>query len=144
MVSKGKNSKLTYMVIADFAFPGENGKPGIIGIFDTLGVPNFPAQHPELFVVANIKGSENSEHEVALELEDPSGNNLLLPNSPKIKVHLSGTGSGNVVHRFFNLSFKQVGLHKFVLSVDGEKVGQAELQVLKITRQASNERNNPN
>lgn len=131
-MAKNKNLKLNYMVISDYAFPGQNGKAGVIGIFDTIGIPNFPGGHPELFVVANIKGKENSEHQALLELMDPSGNNLLPSNQPKMKVRLSGTGSGTVVQRVFNILFKQAGIHKFVLKVDNEELGEAELSVMKV------------
>jgi len=129
-----ENVSINFMIISDYAFTGENGKVGIVGIFDLLGVPNFPAQHPEMFLVANIKGKENSEHEVELILENPNGENLLTPNPPKLKVRLSGTGSGNLIQRFLNLTFKQAGFHKFVLLIDGKKTGETQLSVIKINK----------
>ncbi|SRR3990172_7774853 len=132
----GKNLSevnVDFMIVSDYAFVGENGKLNIIGVFDIIGVSQFPSGHPELFVVAKITGKENSEHEIEINLEDPDGENLLVPIPPKLKVKLSGTGDGSVIQRFFNLNFKKAGVHKFQLLKDGKKISKAKLTVMKIT-----------
>lgn len=124
--------KVDLMVVSDFAFVGENGKAGIIGLFDMIGVRQFPTGHPELFVVAKLRGEEGARHELVLDLVDPSNESLLKPNPQKMQIQLGGTGGGNIIQRFLNLMFKQPGVHKFRLLEGDEIIGETELSVVRI------------
>lgn len=71
-----------FILSCDYAFTIEGGKLALIGMFDIIGVRELPSNHPEMFVVAHLKGKENSEHEIKLKIENPEGKNILPQDTP--------------------------------------------------------------
>jgi hypothetical protein len=49
-------AEVEYLHVCDHAFPGENGKPCTIGIFDVLGAADFPVKHPHMAIAVQIRG----------------------------------------------------------------------------------------
>ncbi len=123
--------KVSFFLIADYAFAGESGKLGIIGIFDILGTTDFPRQHPIMYVVVNFKGIPSSTHEVEFQIISPSGKELLLPKPPKLKFTLSAAGSGNVIQSLLGVEFQEPGVHKINLMIHDQKIAETNLSVVK-------------
>lgn len=128
--------------MCDFAFISENGKPGLIGIFDMLGVKKVPAGHPQMFLFAQLAGEPGSEHKLTLQVEDPDGIHIKpVQGSVDIQVRLGSNGRGNVIHRFLNFPIQKTGVYKYSLYELDNKLGCVELSVMKIK---SGEKGMPN
>jgi hypothetical protein len=137
---KSKSLKVEFILLCDYAFISQGGKPGLIGIFDLLGVPKTPSGHPEMFLFAHLKGAANAEHTLELKVQGPNGKEMRPSlGSAIMKVRLSGTGQGNVIHRFLNFPIQNIGKYKFSLHEEGKRVGETRLSVIKIRGGAKQE-----
>ena len=59
-----ENIKFNYAHLCDLAFPSQDGKPNIIGIFKVIYSKKFPTVHPKFsvitsFTVEDAQGSHN-------------------------------------------------------------------------------------
>ena len=63
---------LDFAVVADYALVDQSGKMSVLGIFQHIWVPQFPAMHPRLHLVLRLKGrrTEVGEHQVQIKLLD--------------------------------------------------------------------------
>ena len=61
---------LDFAVVADYALVDQSGKMSVLGIFQHIWVPQFPAMHPRLHLVLRLKGrrTEIGEHRVQIKL----------------------------------------------------------------------------
>src|SRR5947208_15237327 len=70
---------LDFAVVADYALVDQSGKMSVLGIFQHIWVPQFPAMHPRLHLVLRLKGkrTEVGEHQVQIKLLDQEDVELL-------------------------------------------------------------------
>src|SRR5512145_1450976 len=70
---------LDFAVVADYALVDQSGKMSVLGIFQHIWVPQFPAVHPRLHLVLRLKGrrTEVGEHAVTIGLKDPQSREIL-------------------------------------------------------------------
>src|SRR5258707_8922306 len=70
---------LDFAVVADYALVDQSGKMSVLGIFQHIWVPQFPAMHPRLHLVLRLKGkrTEVGEHQVQIKLLDEDDAELL-------------------------------------------------------------------
>src|SRR5258708_37827769 len=70
---------LDFAVVADYALVDQTGKMSVLGIFQHIWVPQFPAMHPRLHLVLRLKGrrTEVGEHQVQIKLLDEDDGELL-------------------------------------------------------------------
>ena len=85
------------MHLCDYSFPGENGKPCIIGIFDRIGVSGFPAAHPLMSIAIQLRGTAHETVPIKIELGRPNGG-VLVRMEGQVAV---GDGGGAFIN--FNL-----------------------------------------
>lgn len=114
-------------VLADAATVDGSGKLNILGIFDRIGVREFPARHRRIALVLRFQAGANEagEHEVEIGLRSPSGEELMRLGG---KARVGGSRSGRTasavkvpqVLNLENVGFKEPGLHHFDVRVDGE------------------------
>ena len=112
-------------LLADAATIDASGKLSILGIFDRIGVVQFPAQHGRVSLVLRFTAgtSELGSHEVHIRMSDPGGAEVLSLNG---EMQLVGGGSARDVIRvphILNLDglvFTRPGMYSFDVKVDGE------------------------
>lgn len=112
-------------LLADAATIDASGKLNILGIFDRIGVAQFPAQHGRVTLVLRFTAgtSEVGPHEVHIRMSDPSGAEVL---SLSGEMQLGGGPSardGIRVPHILNLDgliFTVPGMYSFDVKVDGE------------------------
>jgi hypothetical protein len=66
-------------VLADGANVSQDGKLNILGIFNALGAPSFPATHPHMNLVICFEATraeEGKSKQVEIQLSDSDGNKL--------------------------------------------------------------------
>ena len=66
-------------LLADAATIDGAGKLNILGIFDRLHTPKFPARHPKMALVLRFSAplTETGSHEIEITLKDPVGSELM-------------------------------------------------------------------
>ena len=112
-------------LLADAATIDASGKLNILGIFDRIGVTQFPAQHGRVTLGLRFTAgtSEIGSHEVHIRMSDPSGAEVLSLNG---EIQLAGGPSahdGIRVPHILNLDglvFTGPGMYNFDVKVDGE------------------------
>ena len=112
-------------LLADAATIDASGKLSILGIFDRIGVVQFPAQHGRITLVLRFTAgiSEIGNHEVDIRMADPEGAEVL---SLSGEVQLAGGAVARDAIRvphILNLDglvFTRPGMYSFDVKVDGK------------------------
>jgi len=75
---------IDFAVLADYALIDQRGKLSILGMFQHVWVPRFPAVHPRTHLVLRVRGArtEIGTHTIQIRFVDESGTE-----------HLSGGGT---------------------------------------------------
>ncbi|MCH7892340.1 MAG: hypothetical protein IH921_12640 [Gemmatimonadetes bacterium] len=112
-------------LLADAATIDASGKLSILGIFDRIGVIQFPAQHGRVTLVLRfIAGtSEMGSHEVHIRMSDPGGAEVLSLTGEMQLVGGPSPRDGIRVPHILNLDglvFRGPGMYSFDVKVDGE------------------------
>ncbi|MED5200222.1 MAG: hypothetical protein VYB51_10490 [Gemmatimonadota bacterium] len=112
-------------LLADAATIDASGKLNILGIFDRIGVTQFPAQHGRVTLVLRFTAgtSEIGSHEVHIRMSDPSGAEVLSLNGEIQLAGGPGARDGIRVPHILNLDglvFTGPGMYNFDVKVDGE------------------------
>lgn len=121
---------------ADYANSGEGGKLNLMGIFDRIGVREFPAQHGQMvFVVRVLFEYEDSEaaHDIKVELRGPDGGKVLDVGG-KVNVGTISAGSfstNNLIFQLQGVPFERSGTYDFRVLSDGEELATLPLAVIK-------------
>ena len=112
-------------LLADAATIDASGKLNILGIFDRIGVTQFPAQHGRVTLVLRFTAgtSEIGSHEVHIRMSDPGGAEVLSLNGEIQMAGGPGARDGIRVPHILNLDglvFTGPGMYNFDVKVDGE------------------------
>ena len=111
--------------LADAATIDASGKLSILGIFDRIGVSQFPAQHGRITLVLRFTAgtSEIGSHDVHIRMTDPGGAEVLSLNGEMQLVGGVAAQDGIRVPHVLNLDglvFTGPGMYSFDVKVDGE------------------------
>jgi hypothetical protein len=111
--------------LADAATIDASGKLSVLGIFDRIGVSQFPAQHGRITLVLRFTAgtSEIGSHEVHIRMSDPGGAEVLSLNGEMQLVGGAAARDGVRVPHILNLDglvFTGPGSYSFDVKVDGE------------------------
>ncbi len=102
-----------------------SGNLNILGIFDRIGVVQFPAQHGRVTLVLRFTAgtSEIGSHEVHIRMSDPGGAEVLSLNGEMQLVGGRSARDAIRVPHILNLDglvFTRPGIYNFDVKVDGE------------------------
>lgn len=131
--------KIKYAHLADYVGAGANGKPILVGIFDSVfAVVPTPGgfRVPLSYLVVALEGSivDAGPHRVEIEIVD--GNRQPLDKGRyRFEMTLVPTGDGRplgglVVAQLTSLSLPEVGEYEFVVRVDDAELGTVSLALL--------------
>lgn len=117
-----------------------NGKLCVLGVFDTIGVRQFPVAHPHCSIAVRIvfHAGEEGRHQLKLALIDEDGRSLLPKIEPTLDVKMPDHmyfASSNLVFNLQGLKFEKAGHYSIDLSVDGKIAARIPLQVVQIQQQ---------
>src|SRR6266700_75663 len=116
---------LDFAVVADYALVDQSGKMSVLGIFQHIWVPQFPAMHPRLHLVLRLKGkrTEVGEHGVQIRLADDADTELLggsgTVNFAEPPAGVTEIEAAAVL--VFDVPFPHAGQYRFEITVDGER-----------------------
>lgn len=125
--------QLRFAFLAEHANVTEDGKLNVLGIFDRLYAPNFPALHRVLYLVASYEadpGDAQAAHEMEVRFIDPDAQAV---RDIRGRVELgSGKQVVNQLHVFNDLPFQVPGNYEFALVVNGEIVKTVGLELVEV------------
>lgn len=113
-------------LLADAATVDGSGKLNILGVFDRLTAPVFPAQHGRISLVLRFQATvqDAGRHQIQISFADPSGKEVVGLNG-EIQIGAGKqTAEGGVrVPQVLNLDgivFPTAGRYSFDVKIDGE------------------------
>jgi len=114
-------------MIADQFIVDPSGKYSIIGVWENLFAPAFPAIHPLMFILTLWKGEPNSSLQVETRIWTP--NQTLLMTTGAAVVRLSPVGKGMSVNQVFQTQFPMPGRYRVELLANGVSVHSYDLTI---------------
>lgn len=130
---------LDFAVLADYALVDQAGKLSVLGMFQHIWVPQFPAMHPRLHLVLHLKGkrTEIGEHQVQIRLLDEQDVEVLGGNGnvnfAEPPAGVTDIEAGAVL--VFDVPFTHAGAYRFEITIDGEKKSSVPLTVSQLPLQ---------
>lgn len=126
--------ELHSLLLCDYALTAKDGKISAVGIFSQINVPQLPAVHGRLFVVAVLE-AEPGPYPLVLQMVAPGGGEVL-PNPPRLQIDVpAGTTTANVIADLNGLELREIGRHRLELRSDDRVLGSAPFTVNLIFRQ---------
>ncbi|MBT3340447.1 MAG: hypothetical protein HOM34_01110 [Planctomycetes bacterium] len=110
---------LEWLHVCDYAFRDEQGKVGMIGLFDTLASAKLPGRLP-MFCVAFGVTDGVGEYNMGLQVIAPSGKVVDL-KLPPIQLH-NKKQKARAVLRLAGMPFEEYGQYVFRLVIEGSPV----------------------
>ena len=116
--------KIDFAVVSDYALVDQYGKLSVMGIFQHIWVPQFPALHPRLHLVLRVKGkrTEIGEHRVRIRFTGDGGNQILsgdgTVNFAEPPAGVTEIEAGAVL--VFDVPFERAGRYQFEINVDDD------------------------
>lgn len=113
--------KLNFLHLSDSAFFSQEGKLNIIGIFDKMSAPNFPAIS-SFALSLGISGDRGSYNLTVRIIHSETNKKLLeISSSVNVPIVIKETGgSANFVAKLVGVAFEKEGRYLIQLDVDGE------------------------
>jgi hypothetical protein len=116
--------KIDFAVVSDYALVDQYGKLSVMGIFQHIWVPQFPALHPRLHLVLRVKGkrTEIGEHRVRIRFTGDGGHQILsgdgTVNFAEPPAGVTEIEAGAVL--VFDVPFERPGRYQFEIVVDDD------------------------
>ena len=127
--------ELHSLLLCDYALTAKDGKISAVGIFSQINVPQLPAIHGRLFVVA-VLAADPGPYPLMLQIVAPSGAEVL-PSPPRLQIEVPpGTTTANVIADLNGLEVREIGRHRLELRSGDDVLGTAPFTVNLIFRQA--------
>ncbi len=130
-------------VLADYANISREGKLNIMGIFDTIFSPQFPATHPQAQLIIRFE-ADISEAETKKSLEirliDEDGKTLMTVPGEMVlgKAQAGEQLKSEGLVTMNNMVFPRAGRYEFKILVNGEHKATVPLKVLELPRAEKN------
>jgi hypothetical protein len=118
-----------YMHVCDYAFPAQNGKPGIIGIFSWIAGPAFPLVHPFMSIAVQLRSNAHELIPFVISLERQNGEVVqrFEGNAPA-----GEDGGAFICANLVNVVFPTDGRHTVKVSSAGQTLVLQSLELKKI------------
>jgi len=122
--------EVAYAFLADAATVDAGGKLNALGIFDSILVRSFPANHARLYVVLSLRtwGSEAGTHRLRLLYVDGDGKPLLPPIEHEFTAP-ARAASQKIIVEVNGLPLPAAGPYSFEAAVDGHHMVSLPLNV---------------
>ena len=127
--------KVTFALLADYAFITTDGKLGIVGVFDEFNAPSLPFNLPPFFFVTRLDGEPTeagTQFQLEILLWDQDGTQLFAHTSPLAFPpgrRPMARSSANVVIGVMGLPITRAGDYSWIIMVNGEERGRLSFHV---------------
>jgi hypothetical protein len=129
---------LQYVVLCDQVIIANDGKPSLIGILNDVQTTVIPVSVPRLSFAARIlftSDETGSSHRVEVAIVDPSGKEIGRPGGDISLPHAPASIDSIAVDlplQFDMLELTSAGRFTFLLHIDGNAIGAAQLNVRQV------------
>lgn len=129
--------KLLYSYICEYARARPDGRLDAEGIFHELYAPGFPAEQPDVTLVATLEWEPHERGTIPfnVDLLQPDGSPVLSA-SAETEVTDFGPHHGPPLTRLVlpieKVHFPTAGTYQFVLTIGGERVPLAHLHLIHV------------
>ncbi len=127
---------LELALLADYANISQEGKLNVMGIFNVISAPAFPAQHPEMRLVLRFRASaaeKGQSRRLDVKLVDADGREgLTLSGQLRIPTEFrrANVEITNIL-TLVGVRFEKEGVYEFRVLVDNDDKGFAKLEVVQ-------------
>jgi Family of unknown function (DUF6941) len=129
--------KIALLLNADYANVTKDGKLNVMGIFNSIHAPKFPARHSSIYLIMKLLpelGEYGQNRTLNVHLRDPDGKEIIHLSGP---VQIPSPEGGkkpevNTIFEFRDIIFPKEGHYQFVVLVDKDYKGDLSLYVEKI------------
>lgn len=133
---KKEDVKTNFALLCDYAFFSDVSKLNLIGIFKKIVIPNPPAKHPQMFVVASFSVNNEGEgrnYEIIIKFLQKKGgseifNDLKFNLAPGREYENKKVDLG-IIGRVNNIQFKDKGEYTIQISINGILIEEIPLTV---------------
>jgi hypothetical protein len=113
------------------------GKLNLLGTFDTIMAPQFPAMHPQCSIALRLAFSriEEGSHRLSLNFVDEDGRSIMPSIELQAEVLFPAEGSflsRNFIVNIQHLKFERPGQYAIAVAMDGRHQTSIPLQIRKI------------
>jgi hypothetical protein len=129
---------LQYVVLCDQVIIANDGKPSLIGILNEIQTNAVPVNVPRLAFAARILFTTDEtgvSHRVDVAITDPSGKEIGRPGGD-ISLPRAPSGVDSIAVdlplQFDLFELASTGRYTFLLHIDGEAIGAAQLNVRQV------------
>lgn len=121
---------VTYLHLCDYAFLTDNGKIGVIGIFDRIYSKQFPTTHNTMFVVGQVTEIRQEE---TLTLVICKGKREVFNQQfiQNLQSHVSPVRSYNFLIGLHNFTFTDHGVYDVIVRNGEKEIGSTKLVLEK-------------
>ena len=123
-------------MLADYALIDQQGKLSVLGLFQHVWVPQFPALHPRTHLVLRVRGrrTEIGAHALRIRFVDDQGAELLDGQGTvqfgEPPAGVTDVEAGAVL--VFDVPLPHPGAYAFEISMDGGQVSRVPLTAAQI------------
>ena len=138
IAERGAAMDLLTLMVADYANVAVGQKLNVMGVFNQIGAQTFPAQHPEMWVVAKLSASPaeaNTTRTITVKLLNEDATEELVNFSREIEVPEGPSGRRVEINHILsirNVVFREPGTYQFSLLVDSDEKGSLPLYILQL------------
>lgn len=130
--------ELQTILAADYANVAEGGKLNVMGIFRNIFGTSFPAVHPSMFLVVQLKPDfpeYGQQRQLSISLVDEDGKTEVAKVSGEINIPMPVGGQRpeiNLTVELKGLVFPKPGRYQFTVLVDKDFKGSLSIDVGKL------------
>ena len=122
-------AQVDYLHLCDLSFMDQVGKHCIIGMFDIIHAPAFPATHPTMSLAMRILGQPGEAIQVTFELGRPNGNVLA---TVAMEVVAGPDGGANLNLNLNQTQFPEPGRYTLKILSGKEVLASRSLRLVKM------------
>ncbi len=116
------------IVFADKAIEENNGKKGLIGIFQSFNFTRFPTVAPTWYVYVAFGNVPKGRHDVTVNVVHDDTGSVIVRSHGKVQVRTPATDV-EIVFPMAGAGFRAPGVHRLTVTLDQAQIGSRVLHV---------------
>jgi hypothetical protein len=134
--------ELTFLHVAEYANSTENKKLNVMGIFSNISAMQFPATHPEMYLVAQLSAKAHEygrAFKLGIKLINEDATQEIISFQADSVVPKGEKGlpvNMNLTLRLVNTVFPAPGTYEFSVLVDGDVKGTVAIDLIQLAPQS--------
>jgi len=125
------------LLVADYANVTDNGKINVMGVFRRINAHQFPARHPEMYLIVGLSASVteyDTNRKLTIKLLDPDSQEMMA-FSREFRVPKGVRWQRAEMNRIIQLRdivFPKAGTYEFAVLLDNDEKSRISIELVKI------------